>query len=108
MESIGHITPSDELRAGRQLRAGSLTATLVSRRSGRHVTLRFRCSHREEHGSRRWPTVPYEHASHVFIEDPKERRVATFYPQSGQIWYEYGVTDAAQWAVRSLLCWLSG
>jgi hypothetical protein len=90
------------------LRAGSLTATVTSRRSGDHITLRLRATRRAEGQARTWPTVPFEEATHVFIDAYDGERVATYYPQKGKLWMEAGMTRPVQWTVVALLKFLAG
>lgn len=89
------------------LAAGALTATVTSKKSGQHVTLRMRACLKDERTGK-WPRVPYEGASHVFIEDFDGERVATFYPKSGVIFYADRASVAARWTVAALLRFLAG
>lgn len=108
MEQIGFLTPTEQTRAGRMLRAGRLVATVTSRSTGQHVTLRLRACVKNRHGKPRWPTVPFEDATHVFISDYDGERVATFYPMTGKLWMEAGTSRPVQWTVLALLKYLAG
>lgn len=87
------------------LAGGRLVVTVTSKATHRHVTLRLRCTVKDGH---HWPTVPYDEATHVYIEDYDGADVATYYPQTGQVWWASGATAAARWTVTHLLRYLSG
>jgi hypothetical protein len=108
MNEVGQLTPTNITRAGRMLLAGSLIATVTSKRTGQHVTLRLKASRKDTSGGPTWPRVPFEDATHVFIDDYDGERVATFYPQKGKLWLEAGTTAAVQWTVVHLLRFLAG
>lgn len=108
MSAIGSYVPTEKTRAGRMLRAGRLVATVTSKTTGQHVTLRMKASRKNENGTPKWPTVPFTQATHVFISDYDGERVATYYPRQGKLWLEAGTTEAARWTVLALLRYVAG
>lgn len=106
---LGRFQPSGDVAEARMLRAsGSLTVTVSSRRSGRHVTLRVRCSRRDPFGRRRWPTVAFADATHVFIDDFDGEQVATYDPLRGVLKFSARASDEARWTTEALLRYLAG
>jgi hypothetical protein len=86
------------------LSLGRVTVTVTSRRTGRHVTLRFRACDKE----RSWQTVPFDEATHVFIDDYDDERIATFYPKGGVLFFDETANEAARWTVQAVLRYLAG
>ena len=106
---FGRFAPSLDVAEGRMLRvSGALTVTVSSRQTGKHMTLRFRCSARDEFGRVSWPTVAFEDATHVFIDDFDGENVAVYEPARGLVRWSARATPAAQWTVSSLLRYLAG
>jgi hypothetical protein len=99
---FGRYTPRPTTREGRMLSAGTLTATITSRRSGRHVTLRFRAK-RNDAGKGKWVSVPFEEATHVFISSFDGEKLATYYTRDGMLRFEANVSEAVRWSVQSVL-----
>lgn len=64
-EQIGSITPTQETRLGRMLSGGRLTATMLSKKSQRHVTLTMESKKKV---GNKWEHVLFAEASHVFIK----------------------------------------
>jgi Family of unknown function (DUF6011) len=105
---FGRFAPSVEVPEGRMLAvSGSLTVTITSRATSRHMTLRMRCSRRSD-GPKHWPTVPFADATHVFIDDFDGEQIALFDPRRGVLAFSRHATPAAQWTVGALLRYLSG
>lgn len=90
------------------LSSGSLTATISSRATGKHLTVRVRCARRDEFGPRRWPTAPFAKASRIFIDSFDGEDVAVLDIVTGLVRFAPGATHAAQWTVAALLSFLSG
>lgn len=88
------------------LAGGRLVVTVTSKATQRHVTLRMRCTRKDEAG--RWPTVPFAEATHVYIEDYDSAEVAVYHPTDGTLMWARGATSAAQWTVVHLLRYLAG
>jgi hypothetical protein len=106
---FGRFAPSTDVPEGRMLRAaGMLTVTLTSRASGKHITVRFRCSRRDPDGPTRWPTVAFDQATHVFVDDFDGAEIVTFSPQRGALAWAPRATSASEWAVVMTLRYLAG
>lgn len=106
---FGRFAPSTDVDEGRMLCvSGSLTATVSSRATGKHMTVRLRCSRRDENGRVRWPTVPFAEATHIFVDDFDGEEIARYEPGAGLIRWGGRVTPAAQWTVAALLRYLAG
>lgn len=106
---FGRFAPSTDVDEGRMLCvSGSLTATVSSRATGKHMTVRLRCSRRDENGRVRWPTVPFAEASHIFVDDFDGEEIARYEPAAGVMRWGSRVTPAAQWTVAALLRYLAG
>jgi hypothetical protein len=88
--------------------SGALTCTVSSRQTGRHLTLRLRCSRRDPDGPKRWPTVPFDDATHVFVDDFDGEEIAMYAPSRGVIVWAPRATPAAQWTVAALMRYLAG
>lgn len=101
---LGRFTPDGETRASRMLALGRLTATVTSRATNRHVTLRLRAKDKE----REWDICAYDEATHVFIEDYDGARIATYYPRTGVLFFADKANAAARWSVQALLRHLAG
>lgn len=101
---LGNFQPDGMTRESRMLALGRMTATITSRASGQHVTLRLRC--KDE--AKGWEIVPFDEASHVFIEDFDGERIATYYPRGGVLFYTDHASDAARWSVQALIRYLAG
>lgn len=102
---IGKFRPVGDTRESRMLALGRLTVTITSRRSRQHVTLRLRCKAETDSG---WEIVPFDAATHVFIEDYDGELVATYYPTSGVLYYKEHATAPARWSVQAILRYLGG
>lgn len=98
--------PDGGSRASHRLSEGALTVTVTSKATMRHVTLRFRCRKRTESG--KWITVPFQDASHVFIEDYDWESLATLYPANGVLRFAPHTSEAARWCVLAVLDHTSG
>ena len=86
------------------LAGGTLTATVTSRKTGRHVTLRFQAKRKVG----KWTRCAFEEASHVFVSDFDGELLATYYPRDGVARFEASVTDAVRWSALAVLRHLSG
>jgi hypothetical protein len=105
MERIGKLEPEWDTRAGRMLAGGRLVATVTSKQTQRHVTLRFRCTAKV---GGHWPTMPFAEATHVFIENYDGATVGSYSPATGMVRWDAAATPAAKWTVRALLRYLAG
>lgn len=101
---LGKFRPDGSSRESRMLALGRLTVTVTSRKTGRHVTLRFRACDKEQG----WQTVPFDAATHVFIDDYDDERLATFYPKAGVLFFDDTANEAARWTVAAVLRYLAG
>lgn len=72
----------------------------------RHITLRFRC--RRKSASGKWITVPFDKATHLFIEDYDWETIGTVYPQTGVLFFAPKTTEAARWCVFAVFRLVSG
>lgn len=95
------MTPDETTRMGRMLAAGSVTVTVTSKQTGKHLTVRIDCCRR----GTRWERVPYALATHLFVnEEPHGTRIATFYPRNGEWRAARGFIDPAlTWAGTNAL-----
>lgn len=105
-QRLSRFVPTEEHRAAYLLSQGALTVTVTSRKTQRHITLRFRCRKRTPSG--KWNTVPMREASRVFIEDYDWEPVATLYPNSGVIRFAPKATDAARWCATAVFRYVTG
>lgn len=93
-----------DTRLSRQFSAGTVTVTLKSAKTGKHITLRFRCMARTD----RWVQVPLSEAAFVFVSEGS-RRVARFRVTDGALVlgnaaWSYLTDDYARvWAVQQVL-----
>lgn len=108
MENIrlARFVPDGGSRASQRLGQGALTVTVSSRKTMRHVTLRFRCRRKAKSG--KWITVPFDQATHVFVEDYDWETIATMYPDSGVLFFAPKVTEAARWCVIAIFRFVNG
>lgn len=86
------------------LAQGRLTATITSRATRQHVTLRFRA--RDD--NRGWDMVTFAEANRVLISDYDLEHLGSYYPLTGVLAFTEHATEAARWAARSLLTYLAG
>lgn len=105
MEAIGTHIPEFDTREGRMLAGGRLVVTVTSKATHRHVTLRLRATRKD---GEEWPTVPFDEATHVYVEAYDDAHVATYYPESGLVWWARAATPAAKWTLVNLLRYLAG
>jgi len=115
MEFPATITPDLDTRVGRMTAAGDLRATVTSKNTGEHITIRFKAfkDTREQEG-KNWTRVPLEDATHVFVEVPTPDsdgwadKVGTFYPKSGK-WFSDDRADGARvFAAAMVARWING
>ena len=108
MENIrlARFVPDGGSRASRRLSQGALTVTVSSKKTMRHITLRFRC--RRKSASGKWITVPFAEASHVFVEDYDWETIGTLYPNSGVLFFAPKTNEAARWCVVAVLRLVNG
>lgn len=92
------------------LLAGGLTITVTSRETFRHVTLRMRCARRrpESEAGKRWPTVPWSDATHVFIDSFDGTKVALYKRYPGVLEFERTASEAARWTVGAVFRYAAG
>ena len=102
---LGWLNLDGASREARMLAAGSLIATVTSKRSRQHVTLRLRCRRKE---GECWTQVGFDQATHVIVEDFDGERIATYSPQNGVLVYGERAAIAARWSVAALLRYLAG
>lgn len=106
---FGRFEPDPNIDEGRMLAAsGSLTATITSRVTSRHMTVRLRCSRRDENGVTHWPTVAFGDAAVMFIDSFDGEAIAAYELARGVLRFTNRATPAAQWTVTSLLRYLAG
>ena len=99
---LGSLTPNAATREGRMLGAGSLIATVTSKRTGQHVTLRLRATAKRERAPR-WPTMPWERATHVFVEGYDHESIGKYRRADGILYFERFATPAERWATTATL-----
>lgn len=104
---FGRFVPRPDTPEGRLLAAGALTVTVTSRKSGMHVTLRFRAKVNDA-GAGGWVHSSFERSTCVFITDYDGELVATYLPKDGLLRFERNQTEAVRWTVQSVLRYLSG
>lgn len=102
-EQLGCYVPNGATRESKMLAAGSLTITARSRKSGQHITLRLRCSAKNDGPGKNWPTVLYPEASHIFIDDFDGERIATYYPYTGKVRWAAAANANCRWTVAAVL-----
>ena len=105
MNRLSRFVPNAEHRASRRLAQGALTITVTSKVSMRHLTLRFRC--RKKQPSGKWETVPFDRATHIFIEDYDWEPIATAYP-TGVVYFAPTATEASRWCVTAVFRFVNG
>jgi hypothetical protein len=108
MENIrlARFVPDGGSRASQRLQAGALTVTVSSKKTMRHITLRLRCRRKGQSGA--WATVPYDQATHLFIEDYDWETIATMYPATGVLYFAPKTTEAARWCVEAIFRYVNG
>lgn len=87
---------------------GTLMATISSRTTGRHVTVRLRCARHAPLEARHWPTTAFDEATHLFVDDFDGEHVATYSLRRGTIKWSPKATFAERWSVSMLLRYLAG
>lgn len=88
--------------------AGTLMATISSRATGRHTTVRLRCARHTPHAARHWPTTPFDEATHLFVDDFDGEHIATYSLHRGTIKWSLHATLADRRSVSMLLRYLAG
>lgn len=107
--AFGRFEPSRDIDEARLFRvSGSLTVTITSRATGRHMTLRFRCSRKDDGGPRKWPTVPFVDATRIFVDDFDGEEVAVIFTNTGVIRFSEKASANAQWVVSAFIRYLAG
>ena len=101
---LTRFRPDGMTRESAMLAGGRLVVTITSKATQRHMTFRFRCTDKGEN----WATVPFDEATHVYIESFDGEKVATLLPRSGVVYIAEGTTEAARWSVQALLRYLAG
>jgi hypothetical protein len=93
------VQPTQETRMGRMLAAGRLMATMTSEKTGVHMTVEFASKVKVNN---RWQNSNFADATHVFISGGRGNKVATYYPQKGNLYFS---TDdkAWQYAAKEIL-----
>lgn len=104
-DHLGYLMPTIDTREARMLSAGRLTVTVTSKATNVHITLRLRS--KAKRGSE-WRTVPWAEATRVFVESYDGQGIATYYPQTGQVWWERKASRPAKWTTVALLRYLAG
>lgn len=100
---FGRFAPSPHITEGRRFRdSGELTATVTSRASGQHLTLRLRCL---DAGGQ---SAVWEHATQVVVEDFDGEFVAMYDRDLDVIAWGPRATDAIRWSVAALFRYLAG
>lgn len=93
------VKPTQETRMGRMLAAGRLMATMTSEKTGVHMTVEFASKVKVNN---RWTNSSFAEATHVFISGGRGNKVATYYPQKGNLYFS--TEDKAwQYAVVQML-----
>lgn len=98
---FGKISINDNTRLGRMLGGGRLTATMLSKKTQRHITLTME-SKKKVNG--KWENALFAEASHVFIKMGEggygSQKLATYYPRTGKLYWDtpdkawrYAVTE---------------
>lgn len=97
---------------GGVLAAGKLVATMRSKLTGEHITIRMNAKAKGD-ATGRWRTVPYAKAGHVFIDVPNQDgwpdRIGTYYPPhsssrwAGSLYADRTADTARVWVARKLL-----
>lgn len=103
---LSRFHPDGGSRASQRLGLGALTVTVTSKKTMRHITLRFRAKRKGASG--KWSTVPFRDATHVFIEDYDWETIATMYPNSGMVFFAPKTNTAARWCVEAVFRYVSG
>lgn len=108
MKQLRTIELDADTRAQRMLHAGRVDVTVTSKVTGRHITIQFKAKRQAAPGSaRRWESVGYDDATHLFISAGQHDRVGTYYPRSGKF-YEADHADPARvWAALNALAWIA-
>jgi hypothetical protein len=98
--------------AGAALLAGRLVATVVSGKTGAHVTVQGRAKAKQDG---RWRLTPFAEATHVFLDTPAPdgpgTKIGTYYPtgkRAGKLWTDSTVDPAREWAADYVLRWAAG
>jgi len=98
--------------AGRALLEGRLVATVLSGKTGAHVTVQARAKAKQDG---RWRLTPFSEATHVFLDTPAPdgpgTKIGTYYPtgkHAGKLWTDITVDPAREWAAAYVLRWAAG
>ena len=98
--------------AARALATGRLVATVVSGRTGAHVTVQARAKAKV---NGRWRLASFAEATHVFLDTPTPdgpgSRIGTYYPagkQAGKLWVDTSEGIDREWAADYVLRWAAG
>lgn len=106
---LGTFEPTQTTRLGRMLAAGRLTATMVSKKSGQHLTLTFQVKAKVEG---KWETASFADATHVFIKygngEFGAAKVGTYYPKTGKLYFDSNDKAWRFAAVHTLLAAKTG
>jgi hypothetical protein len=108
------IAPSDLTgKEGEALAAGRLVATVVSSRTGRHITVRLTCKRPPIGPEKRWRVCPFEEATRVFVDIPGAAFEAgespgVFFVATGTFKSTRGADRARVWAALFALRVASG
>jgi hypothetical protein len=89
---------------GMALAAGRLVATVVSQKTGQHITIRLTCKRPPRGEEKRWRVCPFEQAQRVFADIPRGTSLLTgespgvYIPAEGVFRETRGADKARVWA----------
>lgn len=116
MEFPKSLVADETTRAGKMLAAGDVRVTVTSKKTGEHITIRFKAfKDTRDTPGKNWTRVPLVEATHVFIEVPTPGnswawadKVGTFYPQSQRFFIADNADPARVYAAQMAAQWLNG
>jgi hypothetical protein len=105
------FTPSEDVRAGRMLLHGRLTATVVSAKTGQHITVKIACKTRSPEGE--WLDSGFLLATHCFVSVPRPDdfrgdKIGVYYPQKSTLWADRFADPARIFALKQVFLYASG
>lgn len=109
------ITLNEDTRAGRMLAAGQVTCSVVSHKTGHHITVRLRCkmdNRAQTNGPKRWLGCHFADATHVFMDVPSpdgwSDKIGTYYPLRGTFFIDKDADSARVYAAKQVVAYLAG
>lgn len=110
-----NLVANEDTRAGRMLAAGRVTLTVVSPKTGAHISIKLtaKFDNRDQvRGPKRWLSVPFAEATVVYVAVPRpdgwEDRVGAWNPGTKDFWADKNADPARVFAFREAVRYLAG